>query len=397
MHKGKIAELDTQIPPENAIVINCSGLLLMPGLCDAHVHVTATTANLAGLYSLSESLVTARATDILEGMLQRGFTTVRDAGGADWGLAEAVEEGSILGPSVLFVGHALSQTGGHGDMRGRGEDVCSCGAALRGLGRVCDGVDACRAAARDELRKGAHCIKVMASGGVSSPTDRLTNTQYSMDELTAIVQEAAAAGTYVAAHAYTPPAITRALAAGVRSIEHGNWLDEDTAELMAADGAFLVPTTITYAALQREGVAGGMPAELVAKVGEAVSKGLQALAIARAANVKMAFGSDLLGAMHKYQSDEFLLRAQAGIPAQEILAAATVNCAELFMKQGELGELALGAAADLLLVEGDPLEDIAVLTNPNNIRLVIKAGLLAKVPNTDLLDVNKQLFTPSSA
>eukprot|EP00878_Enallax_costatus_P029472 GHUV01031959.1.p1 GENE.GHUV01031959.1~~GHUV01031959.1.p1 ORF type:complete len:291 (+),score=45.05 GHUV01031959.1:548-1420(+) len=223
IRSGRVEAVDAQIPPEGAVVVNCHGMLLMPGLCDAHVHVTATTANLAGLYSLPESLVTARAADILEGMISRGFTTVRDAGGADWGLAEAVEEGSVLGPRILFTGHALSQTGGHGDFRGKGEEVCCCGAALRGIGRVCDGVDACRAAARDELRKGAHCIKVMASGGVASPTDRLTNTQFSTEELTAICQEAAAAGTYVCAHAYTPQAIKRALASGVRSIEHGNW------------------------------------------------------------------------------------------------------------------------------------------------------------------------------
>ncbi|KAF6264221.1 hypothetical protein COO60DRAFT_1698458 [Scenedesmus sp. NREL 46B-D3] len=337
-------------------------------------------------------------------MIGRGFTTVRDAGGADWGLAEAVEEGSILGPRLLFTGtsgHALSQTGGHGDFRGKGEDCCCCGAALRGIGRVCDGVDACRAAARDELRKGAHCIKVMASGGVSSPTDRLTNTQFSIEELTAICQEAAAAGTYVAAHAYTPPAIKRALSAGVRSIEHGNWLDEGTAGLMANLGAYLVPTTVTYAALQREGVAAGMPAELVAKVGEAVQQGLRSMAVARSSGVKMCFGSDLLGALHKHQCEEFLLRSQAGIPAAEIVAAATLHCAQLFNKERELGELLPGAAADVILVDGDPLQDIVGCLagsssssgsgGSSNIALVIKDGLLAKVPHVGLLDINRQL------
>jgi imidazolonepropionase-like amidohydrolase len=158
---------------EAAVVVHCGGATLMPGLCDAHVHATACSANLPALLALPESLVAARAARILGGMLSRGFTTVRDAGGADFGLAAAVEEGAILGPRVLFTGHALSQTGGHGDMRGRGEDGCiGCGAALRGIGRVCDGEAEVRRAARDELRKGAHCVKVMASGGVASPTDR---------------------------------------------------------------------------------------------------------------------------------------------------------------------------------------------------------------------------------
>lgn len=228
---GRVESIDAQVPPPDAVVLDCGGRVCMPGLCDAHVHVTACTADLSALYGLPESLVSARAADVLEGMLARGFTTVRDCGGADWGLAHALDEGSLLGPRLLFTGHALSQTGGHGDFRARGEEVCACGPALRGIGRVCDGVDACRTAARDELRKGAHCIKIMASGGVASPTDRLTNTQFSMDELRAIVEEAAAAGTYVAAHAYTPAAIARAIDAGVRSIEHGNWLDDDTGEV----------------------------------------------------------------------------------------------------------------------------------------------------------------------
>ncbi|KAF8068175.1 hypothetical protein HT031_001861 [Scenedesmus sp. PABB004] len=420
VQRGKIVSIDCPLPPPGAVVVACGGRTLMPGaaarpaaaapgrrgarparaavvrgaaaaapltapraagLCDAHVHVTATTADLAGLYGLSESLVTARSVDILEGMLRRGFTTVRDAGGADWGLAQAVEEGTLLGPRILFSGHALSQTGGHGDFRSRGEEVCACGAALRGIGRVCDGVDACRAAARDELRKGAHFIKVMASGGVASPTDRLTNTQFSLEELTAICEEAAAAGTYVAAHAYTPKAIARALAAGARSIEHGNWLDADTAATMANCGAWLVPTTVTYAALAREGEAGGMPAALVAKVGAAVEQGQRSMALARDAGVRMAFGSDLLGAMHRCQSEEFLLRSAAGIPAPELVAAATLNCAQLFMQEGVLGEVVPGAAADLVLVEGDPLADIACLVGGGDgegIRLVVKDGLLAK-------------------
>eukprot|EP00877_Chromochloris_zofingiensis_P001778 jgi/Chrzof1/11600/Cz06g01200.t1 len=272
---GRITQVESKpsavFPPE-AIVIDCSGHVLMPGLCDAHVHCTAVTADLAGLMSLPESLVTAQASHILAGMLNRGFTTVRDAGGADWGLAQAVDEGLMLGPRILFVGHALSQTGGHGDYRGKGEDCCACGAALRGLARVCDGDAEVRRAARDELRKGAHCVKVMASGGVSSPTDRLSNTQFSLEELRAIVEEAQAAGTYVCAHAYMPAAIKRALACGVRSIEHGNWLDEECAQMLVDNGAFLVPTTITYAALQQDGVEAGMPAEQVAKVGAAVEK-----------------------------------------------------------------------------------------------------------------------------
>mmetsp|Transcript_20318 Transcript_20318/g.44399 ORF Transcript_20318/g.44399 Transcript_20318/m.44399 type:complete len:478 (-) Transcript_20318:229-1662(-) len=360
--------------------IHCGGHVLMPGLCDAHVHCTAITANLAALMSHPESYVTARAAEILCGMIARGFTTIRDAGGADFGLAQAVEEGVVLGPRLLFTGHALSQTGGHGDFRGRGEDMCACGAALRGIGRVCDGDAEVRRAARDELRKGAHCIKIMASGGVASPTDRLTSNQFSLQEIKAIVEEAQACGTYVCAHAYMPPAIQRAVLCGVRSIEHGNYLDEETARMMAVHGALLVPTLVTYQKLKDAGEAAGMPAELVSKVGSCVDQGLEALQVAHAAGVTMCFGSDLLGDLHGYQSEEFAIRARK-LPAADIIRAATVNCAQLFGLQTCIGKVAVNFDADLILVEGDPLADITELSRPErHVKMVIKEGLVVKGP-----------------
>ena len=362
--------------PEGYEIIDCHGMLVMPGLCDAHVHATADTADLPAMLAAPESLTTARATHILRGMLLRGFTTVRDCGGADWGLAAAVEEGSVMGPRLLFTGHALSQTGGHGDMRGKGEDCFACGAALRGIGRVCDGDTEVRRAARDELRKGAHCIKVMASGGVSSPTDRLTNTQFSLGELRAIVEEAAAAGTYVCAHAYTAQAISRAVQSGVRCIEHGNYLDAATAAQMAAAGAVLVPTLATYSALRESGAEAGMRPELVEKVGDLVEAGLRAVRLAHEAGVIMCYGSDLLGDLHSWQLSEFRLRG-AVLPAAEVVKAATVNCARLFGMEGQVGEVAAGRLADLLVVEGDPYTDVAALT-AGSMRLIMKEGVVVK-------------------
>ncbi|KAG2437254.1 hypothetical protein HXX76_005917 [Chlamydomonas incerta] len=366
-----------------AVVVDCAGAVLMPGLCDAHVHVTAITADLAALRSHSEAYVAARAGLVLGGMLARGFTTVRDAGGADFGLAQAVEEGAVLGPRILFTGHALSQTGGHGDFRGRGEDACACGAALRGIGRVCDGIPEVRKAARDELRRGAHCIKIMASGGVASPTDRLTNTQFSESELKAIVEEAEAAGTYVCAHAYTPAAILRAVRCGVRCIEHGNYLDPHTATEMAFRGAYLVPTLVTYQELARGGEAAGMPKELVAKVGDALEAGLRSLAVARDHGVVMCFGSDLLGDLHPAQADELCLRARV-LPAVEVVKSATVHCAELFNATLTLGRVRAGFTADLLLLAPgvDPLADVTALAAPGGagVAAVWREGLLAKAP-----------------
>ena len=212
---GRIVDISGARPAWDGAAFDLNGRVLMPGLCDGHVHVTAISADFATLTRMPPSYVTAKAAPILRGMLMRGFTTVRDAGGADFGLAQAVEEALLPGPRILFCGHALSQTGGHGDVRGPGENnlgQCFCCA---GFGLIADGVDALRRACREEIRKGATQIKLMVSGGVASPTDRIDSTQFSVDELRAAVEEAEAANIPVMAHAYTARAINRALRCGV--------------------------------------------------------------------------------------------------------------------------------------------------------------------------------------
>lgn len=366
----------SDLAPASLQTIDIHGAFVLPGLCDAHVHVTAVTANLHDLLVLPPSLVTARATAILEAMLMRGFTTVRDAGGCDWGLAAAVAEGTIRGPRVLFCGRALSQTGGHGDMRLRGEDrEPSC--CPLGLGRVCDGVAEVRLAAREELRRGAHHVKIMASGGVSSPTDRLANLQFSDEEIAAIVEEARHAGTYVCAHAYTAPAIKRCLELGVRSIEHGNYIDMECAEILYRRGAFLVPTLVTYDRIKGAGEESGMPREQVAKVSDLLSKGLEGLALADKEGVNICFGSDLLGSMHKHQLEEFAIRYRVQSPAS-VLRSATTNCAKLFNMEGDIGVVAPGAFADLVVLSTNPLTDNLSLSDPSRILVVMKEGVIVK-------------------
>src|SRR5499427_3683522 len=224
---------ERSITAPQAQVIDCQGKTLMPGLIDAHVHLIATSLNLGQLAQEPVSLTMARARHIAEGMLQRGFTTVRDAGGADWGLAAAIEYGLIDGPRVFYAGRALSQTGGHGDFRSRTleADQCACCMAGTQFSVIADGVPEVQKAARQELRRGATQIKIMASGGVASPTDPVWNLQYSEDEIRAVVWEARSWRTYVMAHAYTPEAIARCVRLGVRSIEHGNLIDQETAAL----------------------------------------------------------------------------------------------------------------------------------------------------------------------
>ncbi|MEV4564452.1 amidohydrolase family protein [Nonomuraea sp. NPDC049419] len=371
---GRIAETGRGLgAPDGTRVIDVAGARVVPGLIDAHVHVTASSADLGSLRSLPPSYVTAHTARIMGDMLSRGFTTVRDASGADFGLADAQAEGLIRGPRLLFCGKGLSQTGGHADFRGRGEHLTDDHPCCAGVGRVADGVDAVRAAARDELRKGAHHIKVMASGGVASPTDRIDSTQYSMDELRAAVEEAEAANRYVAAHAYTARAVNRALEAGVRSIEHGNLIDDSSVELFLRHDAFLVPTLVTYWALKEEGRDFGLPESSWRKVDEVLEAGIVALERAARGGVRLAYGTDLLGGMHRHQNQEFRLRAEVQSPL-DVLRAATTGAAELVGLTGELGTLAVGAHADLLVLDGDPLEDVGVLADPKHIRHVVQSG-----------------------
>ena len=375
---GKIAAIGAGLPAGDADTIDVGGRVVMPGLCDMHVHVTAATADLSAIRHWSPAYVTAHAAKILEGMLMRGFTTVRDGGGADWGLAKAVDEDLIAGPRIFFCGHALSQTGGHGDMRTSGDDGVGYGWLTPGLGWVCDGVSALRRACREEVRRGAHHIKLMVSGGVASPTDRIDSTQFSEEEIRAAVEEAEAANLYVMAHAYTARAINRALRCGAKTVEHGNLLDEASIDLFLENDAFLVPTLSIYQALADEGVEAGLPEALYNKVFDVLDAGKRALDMAYSGGVKMAYGTDLLGQMHRRQLDEFAIRGEI-IPAIEVLRAATCNGADLLGRTGELGEIVEGAAADLLVSEKNPLDDLTVMTAPeSNLRLIMKAGRVYK-------------------
>ena len=375
---GKIAAVGAGLPAGDADTIDVGGRVVMPGLCDMHVHVTAATADLSAIRHWSPAYVTAHAAKILEGMLMRGFTTVRDGGGADWGLAKAVDEDLIAGPRIFFCGHALSQTGGHGDMRSSGDDGVGYGWLTPGLGWVCDGVSALRRACREEVRRGAHHIKLMVSGGVASPTDRIDSTQFSEEEIRAAVEEAEAANLYVMVHAYTARAINRALRCGAKTVEHGNLLDEASIDLFLENDAFLVPTLSIYQALADEGVEAGLPEELYNKVFDVLDAGKRALDMAYSGGVKMAYGTDLLGQMHRRQLDEFAIRGEI-IPAIEALRAATCNGADLLGRTGELGEIVEGATADLLVSEKNPLDDLTVMTAPeSNLRLIMKAGRVYK-------------------
>jgi imidazolonepropionase-like amidohydrolase len=370
-----------------AIAIDAGGRVVLPGLIDAHAHVVAVSHDLVALALQPPSLITAQAKDMLKGMLDRGFTTVRDAGGADFGLQEAVERGFFEGPRLFIAGFPISQTGGHADMRPKGVRshamFCSC-AGLGLIGAIADGVGEVRRAVREQVRNGANQIKIMAGGGISSPTDPIDGTQFSLEELRAACEEAEAANLYAMAHAYSPRAVTRAVQAGVRSIEHGNLIDEATAKAMKQEGAYLVPTLSTYVALAEEGVRLGWSPAMLDKLERVRAQGLRAVEMARAEGVPIVFGTDLLGHMQPRQSGEFTLRAPAVSPV-EALQSATITAARLMRQEGQLGEIVRGAHADLLVIDGDPTRDVSVLAEPGqSIRLVMKGG---RVYRDKLMDV----------
>jgi imidazolonepropionase-like amidohydrolase len=369
----------TQEPREAAAatVIDAAGRALLPGLIDAHVHVVAASHDLVGLAMQPASLLAAEAGRIMREMLHRGFTTVRDAAGADHGLQEAQQRGLYEGPRLFIAGYPISQTGGHADMRPQGirsrEMFCSC-AGLGLVGAIADGVGEVRRAVREQVRTGANQIKIMAGGGISSPSDPLEGTQFSLEELRAAVEEAEAANLYAMAHAYSPRAVTRAVQAGVRSIEHGNLIDEATARVMREHGAYLVPTLSTYAALADEGERLGWSPAMLDKLERVKDRGLDAVRIARAEGVPVVFGTDLLGHMHGRQNGEFTIRSQVQ-PPLEVLQGATWTAAQLMRQEAHIGRVARGTFADLLLVDGDPAHDLDMLAEPaSGVRWLMQGG-----------------------
>lgn len=368
-------------PVQAARTIDCAGRTLLPGLIDAHVHIGSVDVDgREQQRRYFDSELALRAGRNLTQLLEQGYTTARDAGGADPGFRRAVERGVVAGPRLLVSGRPLSQTGGHGDPRFPSEhgDVACCGAGVGMVSHIVDGPDQVLRAAREELRRGADQIKVMAGGGVMSPTDRLESVQFSLPELRAAVDAATAAGTYVLAHAYTPAAIEVAVTAGVRSIEHANLIDEPTARLMAERGVFMVPTLVTYEQLYEHGQRYGLSRENLDKLAVVIDAGLTSLRIARDAGVKIASGSDLLGELARYRGRELAIKAEVLGPMAAIEATTRTN-AELLGLADQIGTVEPGKKADLIVVAGDPLADLSLLGRPETTDVIVTDGRLYKV------------------
>lgn len=380
---GEIRDVASRpIRAPDAERIDVAGKTLMPGLIDLHVHAYFSDVDVAKVEMMGPAFRTAHAARMLGHALDCGFTTVRDIGGGDWSLSEALRTGLIRGPRFFYAGKILTMTGGHGDMRpihvGNHEHgFCACG-EVNTFAVVADGVDACLKAAREELRRGAHCIKIMASGGVASPLDPIWMNQYREDEIRAIVGECAERRTYVSSHCHPSAGIRRSVECGVRVIEHGTLIDPETAAFVAERGAFVVPTMAVAFALTELGAQLGFPKDSQDKLAIAFEGALRSLDAMRSAGVKLGFGTDLLGQTYDQQCREFTIRSEVFSPI-EILRQATSGAAEILMQQGRLGCIAPGAHADLLVVDGDPLRDIGLLAaNGRALDLIMRAGAIVK-------------------
>ena len=383
---GRIEEVSDRpiAAPAGTRTIDVAGRTLMPGLVDCHVHAYASDVSVPAIEAQGRAYQAAHAVRMLGHALDCGFTSVRDVAGGDRSLARAIAEGLVRAPRYFYSGKALSMTGGHGDFRSidtrPGDGPCGCagGAGTNVFSHVADGVDACLRAVREELRQGAHCIKLMGSGGVASPTDPIWMNQYREDEIRAIVGEAEARRSYVTAHCHPASAVRRCVEYGVRVIEHATLIDDETARFVAQKGAWVVPTMAVIFALNEMGRALGFPPESQVKMQVAFDSAISGMDKMRTAGVKLGYGTDLLGVTYVNQCREFTLRSEVFTPL-ELLRQATSTGAEILGMAGELGCVAPGAHADLLVVDGDPLADIGLLAaDGRKLSVIVRAGEVVK-------------------
>jgi len=360
----------------NTQSIDCGGRVLMPGLIDAHFHACSPSVDIFGSGHLPSSLMANHAAKALAGALKRGFTSVRDAGGGDIGLALAIEQGLIMGPRFFFAGKMLSQTGGHGDFRQSDRlESCSCSSYSGSISLVVDGPDAVRLAAREQLRKGANQIKICITGGLSA-AGPISMNQFSSEEVRAAVEEAATRDAYVMAHCHTDEGARRSVELGIRTIEHGSYINQDTtAELIRERGAYVVPTLSVANVFTNHGVELGLDAQALSKLKGLEESMHRSIEVCSRAGVKLGLGTDLFGhQFHSRQGGEFELRGRSSKNIDVLRSATSIN-AEILKKSSELGCIRPGAYADLLVMEGDPLKDLSLFKSPEaNMPVVMKGG-----------------------
>ncbi len=379
VENDRIREVSAKATTVNgADIIDMNGRFVMPGLLDLHFHAYSISLNMDLVDNMTIPLKVAHAARILKGVLHRGYTTVRDPGGGEIGLHLAISQGLMEGPRFYYGGKALSQTGGHGDIRPaeHHDSLCGC-AANNTFSEVVDGVENVRKFCRNELRKGADHIKIFISGGVSSPTDPLWMPQYTDEEIKAAVQETATRRKYVVAHCHTDDGARRCLQAGIRSIDHCTIITEETAKLIAAaDGrTHAVPTIAVLEQVMRHGPELGMPAESLEKIKVAHAAAYRSLEYLKRAGARVGMGTDLFEErFHPMQNQEFSFRSEIFTPIELLRSATSIN-AEIMQKTGLIGSIEPGAYADLIAIDKNPLRDIHVMSKPDeHFSMIMKGG-----------------------
>lgn len=381
---------DEDISNTEGVVIDAEGETVIPGLIDCHYHIMLADGFKAmDAVEIDETAI--KSTIIAKGLLERGFTTIRDVGGYTWGLHACIEEGIVPGPRIYQSGATISQTSGHSDYRQNRaqrnpKDYGDSPFLRQGHMVVADGVPECLQAARDQFFKGATQIKVMGGGGASSLWDPLDTLQYTKNELEAIVETAKNYGTYVCSHLHVSPAMKAAIEAGVKCIEHGSEMTEEIAQLMAKNDVWLCSQYGTAKLLAERKIP--LDSELLYQKTERVGKGLVKNAQwVKKYGIKCAFGSDVVGLpeVHENQLKEFPARKELFGSFQGIKQA-TSYAAELLglctylnpYIDGKIGVIEEGAYADLLIIRGNPVEDLDILGNKDNILVVMKDGKIVK-------------------
>jgi len=380
---NKIEEIGSKTKiqiPKDAKVIAAEDGTIMPGLIDAHMHLMGTTGLNSLLWAIEEPLLKAmRVTTALEPLINAGFTSVRDVGGLGVYLNRIIKEGTLKhAPRIRSAHKVLSQTAGHGDVHSLPLEFVK----TYGFGRICDGADDCRAAAREQFREGADFIKICSTGGVLSERDKSEWPQFTIEEISAIVEEARRVGSYVASHAQGAEGINNALKAGVKTIEHGIYMNEEGFELMLEKDAVVVPTLSIVERLVTKGKEHNVPEYGIRKSNIAYEAHLKTIRKAKKAGVKIALGTDFVNVpLLPFGENALELEIfvnKIGFSPMEAIVAGTKIASEALQMSDEIGTLEKGKFADLIIVNGDPITDISRLKNPKNILLVIKDGVIEK-------------------
>lgn len=383
IEREKVTEISgaSTIRRDNAEIVDLSGLTLLPGLIDAHAHLGLVYDFSAegDPGSVSAAQIAGWTFENCNLCLDAGFTSVRDMCGVDGGLVRAIESGAVRGPRVFPSAAAIVQTGGHGNISG---PFCETNHffALPGLVQmiaICDGPDAVRAQARLNFRRGATQLKAFVSGGVVSTTDRMEDTQLTVEELRAAVGEAKARDTYVSGHAHNVRAIRNGLEAGLECFEHGTMLDEATAQAMAMAGAALDPTLAVCHLMASEWKQWGLPESVLPRVAGCETAMGRSIVMAEKAGVLLGSGSDLLGRKQNRRGLELVLKAKLLSPMRAIQCA-TMGNARIMHQEERLGSVEVGKFADVIAVKGDPLTEPELFDDPARVVLVIRGGKIEK-------------------